>query len=178
MEPTYENNRTIPNFLVTGTPGVGKTTLSSLMATTFNLTHYPISRLIEEKHLYSEVDAERDCTIYNDEMLDDEISEILKEHSEGGVIFDFHCSDIVNPEDVDAILVLRTTSDILWKRLQERGYSEAKIRENTEAEIFRVILDEVLESFDNEKVIEITSDSLENLDEALEIIRQRFFSNT
>lgn len=171
---TLGNERTIPNVLVTGTPGVGKTTFSALMADKFNLTHIAVSRLIEDKHLYTERDEERDCTIYDGDMLDEAIDQILTEHPEGGVIFDFHCSDIVNPEDVDLIIVLRTTSDILFKRLQERGYAITKVQENTEAEIFRVVLDEVLEYYDNSKVITIQSDSMEDLDKGLESL-QHFF---
>ncbi|EAY14481.1 hypothetical protein TVAG_426750 [Trichomonas vaginalis G3] len=163
-------SRTRPNFLITGTPGVGKTTFSEILAERYNLVHIPVSRLIQDKHLWQEKDEERDCTIYDEDLLDEAIKEILDSNPEGGVIFDFHCSDIVMLDDIDYVLVLRTNSDILYKRLQSRGYSESKIQENTECEIFRVVLDEVLEGFEElgeDHIIEIQSDTMEQLDEAV-----------
>ena len=164
-------SRSKPNFLITGTPGVGKTTFSEMISNQFGLVHIPVSRLIEEKHLWEEFDDERNCTIYDEDKLDEAIEQIIEENPDGGVIFDFHCSDIVKIEDIDYVLVLRTTSDLLFKRLQARGYAEEKVRENTECEIFRVVLDEALENFSQlpeDHIIEIQSDTVEDLDKALE----------
>ena len=166
-------SRTKPNFLITGTPGVGKTTFSEMLSNQFGLIHIPISRLIEEKHLWEEFDDERNCSIYDEDKLDDAIDEILQENPDGGIIFDFHCSDIVKIEDIDYVLVLRTTSDLLFKRLEGRGYSQEKVRENTECEIFRVVLDEAIENFSElpeGHVIEIQSDTVEDLDHAMELV--------
>ncbi|OHT03238.1 hypothetical protein TRFO_29427 [Tritrichomonas foetus] len=162
--------RSRPNFLVTGTPGVGKTTFSGMMAARFNMLHVPISRLIADKHLWHEKDEQRDCTIYDEQLLDDEIQKIISEHPDGGIIFDFHCSDIVPTESIDYVLVLRCDSDILYKRLQQRSYDPKKITENVDAEIFRVVLDEVIDDFPQEMIKEITSDTMADLDHALDMI--------
>lgn len=164
--------RSKPNFLVTGTPGVGKTTFSGMLAERFGFLHIPISRLIADKHLWHEKDEQRDCTIYDEQLLDEEIQRILKENPNGGVVFDFHCTDIVPKDAIDYVIVLKCTSDILYKRLAERGYSQSKITENVEAEIFRVILDEVIDDFDENKIIEIQSDQMADLDLALDKIAQ------
>lgn len=167
--------RSKPNFLVTGTPGVGKTTFSGMLAERFDLLHVPISRLIADKHLWHEKDEQRDCTIYDEQLLDDEIQNILNENANGGVIFDFHCTDIVPKDAIDFVIVLRCTSDILYKRLEERGYSEAKITENVEAEIFRVILDEVIDDFPEDKIKEVQSDQMADLELALDDIAHNVF---
>lgn len=161
-------SRTRANLFITGTPGVGKTTFASMVAQRYKMLHVPVSQLIAEKHLYVERDEERDCTIYDEQMLDDAIDEIINSHPEGGVIFDFHCSDIVPIEQVDYVIVLQCTSDILWKRLESRGYAEAKIRENTEAEIFRTILDEVIEDFPESMIKTFQSETLTDLENALD----------
>lgn len=170
------HQRTRPNFLVTGTPGVGKTTFADMIAQKFGYLHVPISQLIKDKHLWSETDEQRDCTIYDEDKLDEALDEILEQNQDGGIVFDFHCPDVVKVEDVDYVLVLRTTSDILYQRLKGRGYTPKKCKENTECEIFRVILDEVLEDFDtfemDKQIFEIMSDVVENLDEALENVSQ------
>lgn len=164
--------RSKPNFLVTGTPGVGKTTFSGMLAERFGFLHVPISRLIADKHLWHEKDEKRDCTIYDEQLLDDEINNILNENPSGGVIFDFHCTDVVPRDAIDYVIVLRCTSDILYKRLQERGYSPDKITENVDAEIFRVILDEVIDDYPEDKIIEVQSDQMADLDLSLDNITQ------
>ena len=164
--------RSRPNFLVTGTPGVGKTTFSGMLAQRFNLLHIPVSRLIADKHLWYEKDEARDCTIYDEQLLDDEIEKIMNENPNGGVIFDFHCSDIVTKDMVDFVLVLRCDSDILYKRLFARNYDQNKIIENVDSEIFRVIFDEVIEDFPSEMIKEIQSDTMADLDHAVEMVAQ------
>lgn len=168
-------SRSKPNFLVTGTPGVGKTTFSASLAQRFGLLHIPISQLIRDKHLWTERDEERDCTIYDEDLVDAEINRIVGEHPDGGIIFDFHCSDIVGPEIIDYVLVLRCDSDILFKRLSARGYSLQKVQENVECEIFRTILDEVIEEYPKEKICVIESDTMEQLEEGLNHIQQTVF---
>jgi len=163
--------RTVPNFLITGTPGVGKTTLSEMIASAYELKHVPISRLVSDKHLWVERDEERDCTVYDDDLLEEAINQILEENPQGGVIFDFHCPDCVKIEDIDYVLVLRTNTDLLFSRLESRGYSQTKCTENVECEIFREILDEVLEDYEQlgeDNIIELVSDSTEDLDNAVE----------
>jgi adenylate kinase len=152
-----------PNFLVTGTPGVGKSTFSTMLASRFGLTHIAVGQLIADKHLWEERDDERDCTIYSDQLLDEEIESILSAHPGGGLVFDFHASDIVPAESLDFVVVLQCESDVLWQRLAERGYAEPKIRENTEAEIFQTILNEVNEDFPEEMVLVIQSNAPEDL---------------
>jgi len=49
-------------------------------------------------------------------------------------------------------------------RRTRRGYSEKKLTENMEAEIMQVILDEARESYKEEIVVELSSDSLEALE--------------
>ena len=79
-------SRTKPKFLVTGTPGVGNTTFSEMISNQFSLLHIPVSRLFEEKHLWEEFGEERNCSIYNEDKLDDAIDEIVEQHQEGGII--------------------------------------------------------------------------------------------
>jgi adenylate kinase len=166
-------SRSRPNFLVTGTPGVGKSTFSELLASRLGFTHVPVSQLIAEKHLWEERDEERDCTIYSQDLLDDAIQEILVANPDGGVIFDFHATDIVDRADIDYVVVLVCESDILYKRLVARGYSEAKVTENVQCEIFGTLASEVEDDFPEEMVVQIQSNVPENLEEAIEMISQR-----
>lgn len=48
--------RSIPNILVTGTPGTGKTTLATLLNEALHFTYINIGKLVTEQVLYKEWD--------------------------------------------------------------------------------------------------------------------------
>lgn len=48
--------------------------------------------------------------------------------------------------------------------LNHRNYPEAKLQENLDSEIMEVILQEAYESYDEEIVVELTSNTLEEMD--------------
>lgn len=45
-----------------------------------------------------------------------------------------------------------------------RGYAENKMQENIDAEIFQVLLDEAKESYDEEIVVELSSETDEDME--------------
>ena len=61
--------------------------------------------------------------------------------------------------------MLRAKTDVLFDRLTERGYSEKKRGENLEAEIMQVVLDEARESYEEDIVQELPSNTVEEMDE-------------
>jgi adenylate kinase len=99
------------------------------------------------------------------DSLEDEVSA-------GGYIIDWLACDIFPERWIDLVVVLRTDSTLLYDRLTERNYSDKKREENMDAEIMQVILDEARESYDEDIVIELRSDSLEDLDANVERIKQ------
>lgn len=48
--------------------------------------------------------------------------------------------------------------------MDSRGYSEEKLQENLDAEIFEVLLDEARQSYDEEIVVELTSETDDEID--------------
>jgi adenylate kinase len=54
--------------------------------------------------------------------------------------------------------------------IQNRGYSQAKITSNVECEIFQTILDEAKDSYKAEIIIELTSNSVEDMEQNVEKI--------
>jgi adenylate kinase len=143
-----------------------------MMATKLGFVHIPVSQLIQEKHLWEERDEQRDCTIYSEQLLDDEIQSILEAHPQGGVVFDFQSADIVTTSQIDFVVVLQCESDLLWQRLAARGYAEEKVKENVEAEIFQVLLQEVVEDYPDDMVIEMLSNTMDDLEQGVAKIEQ------
>lgn len=64
-----QNRRKKPNILVTGTPGTGKTTTSSLLSDATELRHINIGELVKQKNLHDGWDDELDCHIINEDLV-------------------------------------------------------------------------------------------------------------
>eukprot|EP00435_Cladocopium_sp_Y103_P073656 s33_g44.t1 len=127
-------SRSKPNILVTGTPGVGKTTFCEALAAATSLEHLEVSKMVREKRLYREWDDELDCSIFDEES--------------GGCVVDFHSSSFLDESLLDLVVVLRVDTSTLYDRLEKRHYPESKVKQNVEAEIFQSCLDEVREVFE------------------------------
>lgn len=149
---------------VTGTPGVGKTTISKLLAEKLgyeyvNLRDYALEKGIGEmKENEFEIDV-------------DELREAFGRDFKGkNVVADGHLSHFLK---ADLVIVLRANPKLIAERLKERGYGREKLGENVEAELVDVILVEALE--ENENVIEVDTTGKtpeEVVEEILNLIRR------
>lgn len=125
---------------ITGTPGVGKTSVSEeLRRRGYRVVD--INEHLRRHGLLGEKDPVRDT--YNVDM--DALNTSLEEYRnmDGIVFLDSH---LAHETDCSRIIVLRCEPNVLAERLRRRGYSEAKVRENVQAEILDVILCEAAES--------------------------------
>ena len=156
-----------PNILICGTPGTGKSTLASELSDLTSLTYVNISKLVKENEFHTGYDQELECHILDEDRLIDEIDEQMKE---GGNIVDYHGCDFFPERWFDVIFVLRTDNNILYQRLEKRNYNIRKIQENVQCEIFQTILDEAKDSYRNDIVFELTSNSPDDLHENLQKI--------
>lgn len=96
--------------------------------------------------------------------------EALPLHSDGGYILDWHACDLFPERWIDLVIVLRCDSTLLYDRLTARGYKGKKLEENMDSEIMQVLLDEARESYKEEIVVELKSESTEDVEGNLERI--------
>jgi adenylate kinase len=119
----------------------------------------------------------------------------MEEHmSTGGKVVDHHGCHLFPERWFDLVVVLRADNEILYPRLEKRyhsscpifpkkrnsknqknntntqiivkrGYSSAKITENITAEIMGVVLEEAVESYESEVVVELQSRCVEEMEE-------------
>ncbi|CAF0731536.1 unnamed protein product [Brachionus calyciflorus] len=157
-----------PNILICGTPGTGKTTLSKEVAQETCLNYISIGDLAKENNFYCNYDSELQSYELDEDKVIDEIDDIMKE---GGNLIDYHGCDFFPERWFDVVFVLRTDNTTLYERLEKRDYSEKKIQENVQAEIFQVLLDEALDSYKPEIVFELQSNTPEDMDENLNKIK-------
>ncbi|KAI9677564.1 MAG: factor activating pos9 [Caeruleum heppii] len=160
--------RTVPNIIITGTPGVGKTSHAELLASNgADLKHLAVNTVVKQRGCHEGWDEEGQCWIVDEDKLLDAIEDELKE---GGYIIDWHACDLFPRSWIDLVVVLRTESSVLYDRLAARNYPSAKLDENMDAEIMQVLLEEAREAYDEEIVIELRSDGPEDLDSNVERI--------
>jgi adenylate kinase len=164
-----ESGRARPNILVTGTPGTGKTTLARLVAEQTGLKHVAVGDLVRDKALHEGKDEEFDSFVLDEDKLLDEMEDMV---APGGCVVDFHASELFPERWFDLVVVLRTDNAVLYRRLEARGYSERKIRENIEAEIMQVCLDEATEAYDAAIVRELRSETIEHMRDNAKLIAE------
>ena len=89
---------------------------------------------------------------------------------DGGCVIDWHACNLFPKSWIDLVIVVRCNSTLLYDRLNARGYSRAKLDENMDAEIMEVLLEEAREAYDQEIVVELQSDTAEDIDSNIERI--------
>lgn len=163
------SERTLPNILITGTPGTGKSTLGAELALRTSLNYVNVGDLAKEQDLYEGWDDKYDCHILDEDRVVDELEARM---SEGGNIVDYHGCDFFPERWFDIVFVLRTNNSLLYERLEQRNYSEEKVKENVQCEIFQTLLEEARESYDVNIVHELESNNPTDMERNLDQIIQ------
>lgn len=173
MSDNDETSRKRPNILVTGTPGVGKTATASLIAEELGLKHINVGELIKQHKCFDGYDDTLETHILDEDKLLDLMETLFQECADEnmGIVADYHSCELFPERWFDLVLVLRTNTDVLYDRLDKRGYNEKKRTENLEAEIMQVVLEEARESYDIEIVHEVPSNTVEEIESNVERCR-------
>ena len=138
---------------ITGTPGVGKTTIVELLSDA-NFT------IISVKDLAKQYGCEGDFDEATQSMDIDihRLAEQFEADSLVDTIVDGHLSHLL---DVDAIIILRCKPSLLQERLAKRGYSEQKITANVEWEMIAGTWSEIIEFELDQPILELDTTNCE-----------------
>lgn len=118
---------------VTGTPGTGKTTVSdNLDMPVIHLTEFVKEKGLGEQKEEFEVDIPAMVKALEEETDDYE-----------DVVIEGH---LAHYYPADLCFVLRCDPEVLDERLEERSYSQAKVRENLESEALDIVLAQAVEN--------------------------------
>ncbi|MFC7175772.1 adenylate kinase family protein [Halosegnis marinus] len=129
---------------LTGTPGTGKTTAADLADAGLDTVH--LNEVIREEGFDTGTDEERGSLLADTEALADWLD------GRDDALVESHLAHLF---DADRVVVLRCHPDELVERLTARGDSEAKARENAEAEALDVVLSEAVAEHGAGNVYEI-----------------------
>ncbi|MBI2135109.1 adenylate kinase family protein [Candidatus Woesearchaeota archaeon] len=157
-------------IIITGTPGTGKTALSKKLASKLDFHYIDVNRMISKYGVSEGYDKKRKTKIVDikklNKMLIREINSIKNANKDAtkhpkqknkpnkkskskiiaGVIIDSHLSHYLPKKYADLCIVTKCSLKVQQKRLKKRKYSNEKIRENLDAEIFDVCLNEAREN--------------------------------
>ncbi len=158
-----------PVYIVTGTPGTGKTTVSTILSEKLGSRHIELSKFSIDNGYVIEDDIDRDTKVVDTDTLGSAVRDII-EKSVSPIIIDGHYAhELVEEPLISLLFVLRKRPWDLKGVLEARLYSNEKVWENLEAEIMSVITGEALELIPSSKVIEIDT-SGQSSDETAEQI--------
>ena len=159
----------IIKIAITGTPGVGKSTISKILVDELNKNnkdnedknnykYIDITQIVKDNNLYIEKDMSMDSYVVDFPELR---KYLKKEYADNpNIVLDGHISHLL---DVDYIMVLRCNPEIILDRLKGRKYSDNKIKENVEAECLDVCLIESLDNSPNVYEIDTTNRTPHNI---------------
>ena len=141
-------------FVITGTPGTGKTTISTRVAKRIDANYLSVTNLVRRHRLQTSFDYKRRTRIVDLGKTRAKIRQLLRGRV-GVVIFDTHMADTIPKDVVSKVLVLRCDPRVLASRLRAKGWSASKVRENVLAEMLDSCTTVALSYYGARKIIQL-----------------------
>lgn len=130
-------------ILVTGTPGTGKTEIAKAIARKLKMRYVDVNEVIDANGLKESYDRKRDTYVVDEKKLSMILVGMIKR--DNNLVIDSHMAHEVPPKYVDLCVVTKCELKELKERLAKRGYHKDKVRENMDAEIFDICMEEARE---------------------------------
>lgn len=156
--------------LVAGTPCVGKTSVSKLLADWLDAVYINLTDLAVNENLVLGEDMERKSIIFDEGRVKRRIREIILENLKRNVVVDGHAAGIVPKRFVTYAFVLRRDPVELLDFMVKSGFSGRKLWENLASEILDVCLVEALKAYGEGRVCEVNVSGRSVEDVASEIL--------
>lgn len=148
---------------ITGTPGTGKTRVATALADLLSYEYVDVNAVAVEEGVETAQDPARDALAVEPDSLVGALADGMSEDA----VLDGHLS---HHYPADVTVVLRCRPDELRKRLQEKGWNTEKIRENVEAEVLDILLQQAVSMRDTVHEIDTTGKTPESVAESVKKI--------
>jgi adenylate kinase len=142
-------------IILSGTPGVGKHTIATMLSSLFNkVTIVDINKIIlSEDLLIPSQRGNHDVDIQK--SLDFLTLLLSKKEYQDSIIVGHLAPYVIDPLLVDLAVILRRSPYELRKIYEDRSYSQSKISDNIVAEILGIISYDALKNFEFSKLSEL-----------------------
>jgi len=156
---------------ITGSPGVGKSTVSKLLGQAFK------AKVLNEKEFALKEGIGEFDTIENElvvplNKLEAKLNEFLKK--EENIVVEGHMLCEIKA-DFDYLAVIKCNPEILEMRLEERGYKAEKIQDNVFCEGIDYCKKRIARNYPEKRIIEVKSGKTikETLDKILKGLKEK-----
>jgi adenylate kinase len=163
-------------IIVTGTPCVGKTTTSKLLATKLNAEYINLTDFAKTFSLIMGKDEKRNTLVIDEENMRNKLSKTIAASSSANIIIDGHYASAVAPtQNIVQVFVLRRNPVELKQFMEKSGYTGSKMWENLQAEIIDVSLGEAVETHAGRVCeLDVTGKAVEQVvGEILDVLEKR-----
>ena len=136
------------SIVITGNPGVGKHTITQLIADKMKLSIIDINEIAKDSELFEKNGDTND--------VDVEVLEKIPESkiSENNIIVGHLAPYVLRKKQVKIMIVLRRSPYDLIPVYEDRKYDDDKIRDNVGSEILGIITNDAIDKF-QEKIFQI-----------------------
>ncbi|MCK5626510.1 MAG: adenylate kinase family protein [Candidatus Bathyarchaeia archaeon] len=141
-------------MVITGTPGVGKSTISKIIAQRLQGIHIDCGRVALNGGMTIEYDEKKETHTIDERLLSRRLKEIVAKY-DSDIILEGHFIPRISGFKPERVFVLRCHPRKIIDRLEEKSYSKRKIAENVAAEILDFCLNDAIKVFDRTKIFEI-----------------------
>jgi len=142
----------LSRIVITGNPGVGKRTISNMLAKKLGFKIININEfVIKNKVVFPDKQlGVYDIHVKKASMM---LRKEIKKYND--VIITGHLAPyVISPSQVDLVVVLRRSPKYLLQTFKERNYTIMKIKENVTSEIIGICLYDSIKKFGLNKIIE------------------------
>lgn len=142
-------------IILSGTPGVGKHTIATMLSSLFNkVTIVDINKIILAEDLL--IPSQRENHDVDIQKSFDFLTLLLsKKEYHDSIIVGHLAPYVIDPLLVDLAVILRRSPYELRKIYEDRSYSQTKISDNIVAEILGIISYDALKNFEFSKLSEL-----------------------
>lgn len=155
-------------LFITGTPGTGKTTVSKLLKEQLSFTMVDVNQLVEDEKLYTGY-HKKGYKIVDLPILCLKLNDIISNLKDEDLLVESHLSHLCG--GADQVVVLRAHPNILQKRLEYKGFKDAKIKENIEAEALDICAFEAFQRYgDKANEIDTTAKDPQEITDTIKLI--------
>ncbi len=141
------------SIVITGTPGVGKTTISKIIAKKVEGIHIDCGKVAINNGMIQEYNKKNMTHTIDERSLSKRLKEIIIQHD--SIILEGHFIPKISEFSPELVFVLRCHPRKLINRLEKKKYSKRKIAENVASELLDFCLKDAILLFGKNKIFEI-----------------------